>query len=483
MTSSEVLRQSGGVVQPGRIASYLRAISIGSGVRVGGLVTQLLVLVLLSRMMPKAGFGDMMTAFGFYRLAAAALGVGPSLVLLFHISRRPEDRTLEVRLHRYSALLGAAASLALAVAGFATAGTLAELFGKPGLEYWFRALAPLAVSGTLLIVATGALEGRSRVSDSILFGELLPNALRVVALPAIAFFHWPVDAIAYVLNLSVVVSWLWAAPRLWQPSIGGLQPWSAWDYEYCGKFAISTLFAYQLNATDVLVASALFSSETVADYVIAARFAAMYSFLQIVALKSFSPRAGSLLHSGDIDTLRRDVDLCRALTVSCCSLSIAGILCISPFVLPLFGDYAGSLSLLAWLAIPCFIQSFYATSDRLLVVSGNPNVALILTSASFLMLVTIPFAAARWFGLAAIPLAMVSAAIVLQPLVVARVKAKFDIRTIGPAEAMSIVAGCVALLLCALDHTPLTIGIACCTIGAVAARYVTMAAKRRPRLR
>lgn len=446
----------------------------------GGLAAQLLVLVILSRIMPKGSFGDMMTAFGFYRLAGTALGVGPSLVLIFHISRRPEDRVLEVKLHRYSALLGAAASLALAMVSFAAAGTIADIIGKPGLEYWFRALAPLAVFGTLLIIATGALEGRSRISDSILFGDVAPTALRLVGLAAIAFFDLPLDSIAYVLTLSVVAPWLWASRRLWQPSISGMLRWSSWDYKYCGKFAVSTLFAYQLNGTDVIVASALFSSEAVADYVIAARIAAMFSFLQIVALKWFSPRAGGLLPIGDLGALRREVEFCAALTISCCSLTIVGILCVTPFLLPLIGDYARSLSLVVWLAIPAFVQSFYSTSDRLLVISGNANVSLILTTSSLLTLILVPLAATDRFGLVSIPLAMLLATVVFQPIVAARVKAVFDIRTIGPVEVAAIILGCGALAVYALKCTLLTAAIGCCAISAIAIYYIATAVKQRP---
>jgi hypothetical protein len=57
----------------------------------------------------------LMTAFGFYRLAGVALGVGGSLVLLFHVSRRFDDYQTEIRLQRFSALMGAVPSTAIAV--------------------------------------------------------------------------------------------------------------------------------------------------------------------------------------------------------------------------------------------------------------------------------------------------------------------------------------------------------------------------------
>src|SRR6185312_4463632 len=81
--------------------SYLGILLIGSGARVFGLLSQFIVLVMLGRMMAKAEFGDLMAAFGFYRLVAIAIGTGASLVVLYHVSRHPRDKALEVRLHRF----------------------------------------------------------------------------------------------------------------------------------------------------------------------------------------------------------------------------------------------------------------------------------------------------------------------------------------------------------------------------------------------
>jgi putative flippase GtrA len=94
-------------LQGGRFRAYLEILAFGSGARLFGLASQFVVLLILSRVLSKDSFGDLMTAFGFYRLAAMALGVGGSLVLLYHISRHPNDKHAEIRLHRYSAVLGA----------------------------------------------------------------------------------------------------------------------------------------------------------------------------------------------------------------------------------------------------------------------------------------------------------------------------------------------------------------------------------------
>ena len=150
------------VSRGGQLGGYLAVLAAGSGARVFGMASQFVVLIILSRMLPKDGFGDLMTAFGFYRLTASALGVGASLVLIYHVSRHPEDREAEVRLHRYSAMLSAAAAAVIALCGLLLAGPIAHALGKPGLEVWLRQLAPFAIFTALLVTSTGALEGRSR---------------------------------------------------------------------------------------------------------------------------------------------------------------------------------------------------------------------------------------------------------------------------------------------------------------------------------
>ena len=200
----------------GQLGGYLAVLAAGSGARVFGLASQFVVLIILSRMLPKDSFGDLMTAFGFYRLTATALGVGASLVLIYHVSRHPQDRDAEVRLHRYSAMLSGPRPPRLSRSlGFLLAGPIAHALGKPGLEVWLRQLAPFAIFTALLVTSTGALEGRSRISKSIAVGEAAPNAVRIVLLPAVALLGLPQAYVAHAMTLSVLIPWLWSGRSLW----------------------------------------------------------------------------------------------------------------------------------------------------------------------------------------------------------------------------------------------------------------------------
>jgi O-antigen/teichoic acid export membrane protein len=447
----------------GRLGTYLTILAVGSGARIFGLASQFVVLIILSRILSKESFGDLMTAFGFYRLAATALGVGGSLVLLFHISRRPDDRTAEIKLHRYSAMLGAAVAAIVTLAGLLLAGPIAHALGKPGLVVWFQQLAPFAIFSTLLIISMGALEGRSRISESIALGEVAPNAVRIVLLPAVAWLNLPEECFAHALTISVLIPWLWSGRRLWDRSVRGLRRWTTWDLSYCGKFAATTLFANQLGAVDILVAGVLFPSEVVADYALAARIAALYSFFQQALLKRFAPRAARLIEAKDLGALRQELEFCRQLVIGCGALTIGGILCVAPFLLPLFGNYAGAQTFIIWLAIPTFIQSFYDTSDRLLIIAGQANVLLMLTTSSFCILAIMPVLSASWVGPAAIPAAMIVSTFLLNPIVAARVQNLFAITTIHARDVLLMAAGTVALVWYAATGTA-SAGVAACAV-------------------
>ncbi|MBR1155805.1 lipopolysaccharide biosynthesis protein [Bradyrhizobium sp. JYMT SZCCT0428] len=465
------------VFREGQLGTYLAVLAAGSSARVFGLASQFIVLIILNRILSKDSFGDMMIAFGFYRVIGMAFGIGASLVLIYHVSRHPNDRTAEIRLHRYSAFFSATAAALVALAGFALAGPIAHALAKPGLEAWFRELAPFGIFTVLLVTSTGALEGRSRITESIFLGEAAPNAVRMVLLPAVALSGLPNAYVAHAMTLSVFLPWLWSARSLCDRSVGGWRPWTFWDLSYCGKFVAATLFANQLGAVDILVAGMLFPSEVVADYAVAARIAALYSFFQIVLLKRFAPRAAQIIQTKDLAALRQEYVFCRKLMVGCSALNIAGILCIGPFLLPLFGNYTSAGSFLVWLAIHSFMHSFFATSDRLLLIAGQANVSLRTTASTFGALVTAPFVIAPLLGPTAIPITMALACALLYPLA-ARVKTLFDVRTFEPRDLLVIGAGITVLVSYAITGAVMW-GIASVTGLSAIALYYCLSAIRR----
>ncbi len=478
MTLARSISKLLGTLSSGPLRAYLDILLVGSGARVFGLASQFVVLIMLSRFLPKQSFGDLMTAFGFYRLTGLALGIGGSLVLLFHVSRQRDDRVAEIRLQRFSALVGGIPSGAIALATVIAAGPVAAALGKPSLAVWLQQLAPFVVFTTLLAIATGALEGRSRVAESIFWGDVAPSAVRIVLLPLVAALHLPSVYVAHVLTLSVLLPWLVLARRMASRDVAGWQRWARWDYSYCGKFVVATLFANQLGAADIVIASLLFPSATVADYAVAARLAALFTFFELALLKRFAPRAGSLLAAKDQVGLHREFDMCRRLAIGSVAVTIAGMLLMAPVLLPLLGNYMDARTPLIWLAIPSFIASFYATSDRLLIIAGQANVALVVTASSFALLMTTPFGFAPWLGPVAIPAAMILSAALVNPIVALRARQLIGVRTLAWRDVNLIACGCTALAAAAVAGSYASVVIASALLAAIGAYYLTTSLSR-----
>ena len=71
------------VLQIRRLRPYLDILAVGSGARIFGLASQFVVLILLSRFLSKESFGNLMTAFGFYRLAGLYHFFDLAMLMLF----------------------------------------------------------------------------------------------------------------------------------------------------------------------------------------------------------------------------------------------------------------------------------------------------------------------------------------------------------------------------------------------------------------
>ena len=144
------------------------------------------------------------------------------------------------------------------------------------------------------------------------------------------------------------------------------------------------------------------------------------------------------------------------------------MLFLAPYLLPLFGNFAGALGFLTLLAIPAFMQSFYATSDRLLDHCGSRQRCADLTASSFAVLTISPVLTAPWLGPIAVPAAMIASAILFNPIVAIRVRQLFGIRTFALSDLVLMACGAVMLGISAVNGSRLWAAGACavlCLIG------------------
>lgn len=398
-----------------------------------------MVLFVLARILEKSAFGDAMTVFAFYRIGSMGLGSGIAAILLYHISRNPDDKMVELRLHRTMALGGAILSAIFGAGCAWGAGPIAEtLFHKPSLTPWFVAFAPFMLFSTLNTVAIGALDGRSRITEALLVAEAAPNALRLVFLPLGAFLAMPDTMVAHAMTLSVAIPWLFSARRLLDRSVVGFEPLHRWDVGYGSKFVLYSFSSLTLQGFDILVVSALFSSSTAADYAVAARLASLYPFLQQIVVRQFSPKAGRLLQLKDYAKLQTEVDGCRRASAMAVSLCIAVIVGAMPLVLPFFGDFQAAIPIALLLTLPPVIRSVFASCDRVMQMAGYANWALVIQFTALAVVTGLPFATHSQLGIASIPMAMAIASLFLNPISAIILRRRLGLKTLNKRDALLI---------------------------------------------
>lgn len=423
-----------GVLPPrlaGLVTRFEGVFFLGALARVAALGSQFVVLLVLSWILPKAELGNAMVAFTFYRLLSMAIGTGFGNALLYHVSRANGDAILDRALLRTMSIATGGVVLIVLLPIIIWADQAAALFGKPDLAPWLLHMAPLALFGALNLVSAASLDARSRIVGSILLTEVVPNALRLAGFLALALFNAPGLTVAWVIWLALALPWLVDLSRMLQKT-GGFAPITGKDAKNVISLTVYTLAAVQLQGIDIIVIGLLFPSNVVADYAIAARIASLFPFFMQLSIRSFSPRAGRLIAARDTEGLAAELAMVQKWGIRSSLAATAILLTASPLLLQLFGNYGEALPLLCLLALPPVYRSFYAGADRLLQLAGHAHVSTTIMVVAFAIVAGLPFLLADRFGALAMPLAMLTSGVILNPVIAQFLHALLGIKAITP---------------------------------------------------
>lgn len=434
------------IALPSRLSSFHRLSNVGVGAfsRIFALGSQFVVLVLLGRLLPKVDFGNFMIGFALTRLLSQGMGTGLSTLLVYHISRNASE-TVELRLHR------SVVALSLIINGIVCAGlffgapTIADWFQKPALASWIVSLAPFALFSTLLTTSVGVLDGRGRITQSILASEFFPNLIRLVALPPLLFFSFRNQAVAAVMTVSVLLPWLFIARRLVRRLDLGFSRLTRWDLQYSGKLTLHSFAAMQMQGIDMLVVGWLFSSAVAADYAIASRVAALIPFFQQVIVKGFMAKAGRAIHDGDNAALQQEVDFCRAQSTLLVTATAAVTLLAYPVLMLGMGNFSSTLPLMAALAVSPVIRSYFPGADALLRIAGYADFSLGIMLGSGAFIIVFPLLLHQWLGIHSLALGMFASAILLNPAIAAYLRRHMQVELVSSSSWVpigAILAGC-----------------------------------------
>lgn len=399
--------------------SGLRTLSFGAGARVFALGSQFLVMILLSRSMETTAFGDMMVVFVLYRLLGNSLGVGFGNLVTYHVGRKGGDERLNVRLLRSTSLAAGACAGLLTLAFIFWAGTISAWFGKPGMEMWLVQMAPLLLFSTLNFTAMGSLEGRSRINMAIAVNEVAPNAFLLAALSAgLLVGRLPLELIAWILWIALAVPWLFSVRTIFSRDGLGIERLSLWDLRYAGLSMLTVLAYMRLQGIDMLLVGWLFSSQTAASYAIMSKLATLFPFFQQLMLRRFAPRAGALLHDGDLATLNHELKSVRYYSSIAVFAQTGAILFCAPFVMPLFDIKLYDLSVLIMLSFTVIFYASYSGQNEILKMSGRAVQWFYLSASSAAIFVLTTVIISGYIEIYSVPAGMIVSLITTAPFLV-----------------------------------------------------------------
>lgn len=409
------------------ITAKLGNLGFGAFSRIFALGSQFVVLVLLGKLMPKADFGDFMIVYALTRVVSTGLGTGLATLLVYHISRNASEPT-EHSLHRSVAALGLLVGGLAAAAMAVFAPVIAASFAKPMLVFWIRGLSTFTLFYTLLTVSAGVLDGRGKITKSIVATEFLPNLIRLLALPPLLLLGYGNISVVCVMIASVFLPWLALASTLLRGSHAGFARLTAWDLQYSGKLTLHSFAAMQMQGLDMLVVGWLFTSSAAADYAIASRVAALIPFLQQIIVKTFMARAGRAIHEADLTGLQAETDRSRYAAVMLVTATAVLALSAYPVLMLVMGKFGGSMPLLAVLAVASVIRAYYPGADALLRVAGYADFSLFIMLISGGLIVVCPLLLGHWTGVMSVALGSFLSAIVLNPLIGRFLRGRINIR-------------------------------------------------------
>nr|WP_165388478.1 oligosaccharide flippase family protein [Sphingomonas populi] len=449
--------------------SYITSALFGAGTRGVSLGAQILALLVMAWLLPKAEFGDMMTAFAVYRILSYGIGTGCAAIIVYHVSRQSDDST-EIRTHRSLALIGFIVGGLMIGTLVLAAPAIGIAVGKPRIAYWLIHLAPFGLLSTLVTLAGGAYDGRHAINRSIFLVELLPNIVRVFLLGLLFIFGGPAVLIAYALALAHLVAWLAVLRRLLTSTVSGFYRVTRWDMWFTARYILHSLLSLQLQGIDMVVVGWLFTSNVAADYAIAGRIAALFPFFQQIVLKKFAPRCGYLLAAHDYTALEHEAGVCRSSSVAAVASLTGFLLMIAPLLLRGAGDFASAITMMVALGAAPYVRSFFAGGETILRMGGQSGFNLGIMAASFALVVATPLLLHHFLGIFSLPLGMVFSALLLNPLIVFRVRRLFGIRLLLPQDWSVLLSGLVIFAWASRYATQdlsrvLTIGIAIIILG------------------
>lgn len=338
--------------------------------------------VVLGRMLGAEEAGIYFLALTTATIAATVGRLGlDSAVIRFVSAQSSVGNWGDVRaVYRSMIVIGILCSASMAIALVLAANVLADsVFNDMRLSGPIRVMAIAVVPLALNILISRALQGLSRIRDSVLVFSILPSGIALFGTLLLAR-RWEVDGaiVAYVFAVTVSaiyggIAWRRAVAIHADDQAKASRDSAARDLLRSGPpLLIGALLQLVIQMTGTLMLGMWASTTEVSIFAVAWRTAILINFVLIAVNAIAQPKFAELYVKGDMNALANTARKANVLMTICAAPVFLVFIVAPEFVMSAFGnDFAGGGATLQILSIGQFINVATGSVGILLVMSGH----------------------------------------------------------------------------------------------------------------
>jgi O-antigen/teichoic acid export membrane protein len=414
------------------------------------------VIWLITRIAGKDIFGEIMIAYAFNFVIAAALAAQFQTIILYHVSRDHKKN-----LHRDR--LGAALFYALMI-GFGIvflekmyAGQLATFMHKENLAIWFSSLSWMIPAYALNSILATWYRARQDIPTMVMYFEVWPNIFRLLFLCVVLLVMKDPAWIATAYAASYALSFFLLYVRDPVPLNANFL-FSRWDMAYSAQMMAGHMMSKSLSNIVIFFLGIFTPAAIVADYTLAMKFAQFLDLPRLIMNQVQMPRMGAQIKNRQTTAMMAEFEAVRSLTLAGTLLGTALFLLLLPYVFALFGDFSGAYHLFIWLALSSIVFAGFGGAANYLGIAGHSTSAMLVHATAFSALVIALLALVPAYGGTGAAIATIIGTIGLMTATAFAILRKGRLNTMTISAALQIATASFVIILTATNiiSAPLT---------------------------
>ena len=368
--------------QNSHVVDLLRGASIAGILKAFGAILAFGLSVVLGRVLGAEAAGVFFLAFTIATIAATIGRVGlDSAVLRLVAAGASSDSWGEVRtVYRTTLAIGTICSIAVATILYLAADFFAaSVFSDPALATPIRIMAVAVIPLSLGVLISRALQGLSRIRDSVLVFTIFPTGIALAGTWLLAS-EWGVNGaiVAYLIAVTAAFIYGWFVwgrameksssafqPRKFPPPIKKL-------LRSGSHLLIGALLQLVMQMSGTLMLGIWSENADVSRFAVAMRTATLISFVLLAVNMIAQPKFAELYARRDIESLATTAHKATLLMTAFAAPVFLVLVFAPAFVMSIFGsDFASGAVTLQILSVGQFVNVIAGSVGVLLVMSGH----------------------------------------------------------------------------------------------------------------